>query len=412
MQFDSLLEYLNYQLPGLFTIRVRNFFSFLPFVKPVDKRIQSLRISVNQALANPGNYYYVDYYQQQEEFFYQCLHGDSFFYSADETTHKGAARSSFAIVMQQSATSVSPDALKDSPSSVMNLQKETLLQKIIKLLQKEFWEESVDELFAKLDRAEQLGLVRELIANTIETRYKTEKLCILHLVDILSLDQDSLKKELFDNLQNEESIRGYEYYLLLKGDFFRDELLDLIDHLGKKQANCETSSYGVQRDYHELKFSLRSMRDGKPIHEDETAVEKVAKQFESWNEKHNPSEEVITDLVKKIFSCIENLQLIIKSFKEPCLKEKYIKEQIAERKRISLEDERSEFRKQMREGKIVTVATQRLAELFPDEETLAKIKLQCTKLGIAIFDAEDPYARKEALREHNAMKSWGSTFNN
>lgn len=83
---DSLLQYLDANLPWTFTINMRHFFSFLPLVKPVDEQLIELREKVNHAKTTRLNYDYLYYYEQHKMDLNLGLMNDSIIYSTSEKT--------------------------------------------------------------------------------------------------------------------------------------------------------------------------------------------------------------------------------------------------------------------------------------------------------------------------------------
>ncbi|QRN03164.1 hypothetical protein GH742_04390 [Legionella sp. MW5194] len=62
---NSLYRDLHQQLPGFWRIRLQNFFSFLPGIKPVDHRMVTLR----EKLQHAHDFQYVDYYHGHSDYF-------------------------------------------------------------------------------------------------------------------------------------------------------------------------------------------------------------------------------------------------------------------------------------------------------------------------------------------------------
>lgn len=369
--------------------------------------MQHLRRSVNQAKANPQNYEYLEDYQKNQAFFNKEFSSEHSFQFSEEESQEAKK------LLNDSEGDGSYDQMNqlmsDRPEVGISEEdeiSESMLNPLLECLQFADWKEPVGELFNNLGSEEQrFKLVRELIADTNAARTGNKKQCILYLISLLGLESKDIKKQLFEDLQNEKAIEDYDYYLLLQGDVLRGRLIDLIGALGRKQVCGEAYNYGVQREFQPVKRALHSMCGGEAVQEIGLAVEDTSRFFDSWRRKNNPSDDATKQLVGGIVSCLASLKETIQLFKTPCLQRKHVEEQIAARKISALFDERREFNKKMASFEITSVSYQRIAELFPDKEQYSKKIQQCEKLGVTLFDANDTSAREKAIREHRLIKS-------
>lgn len=394
--FNSLHAYLDHQLPSRLTINLRNFFSFLPFVSPVDERMATLRNLVNKA---DNNYQYLNYYQTNYTYFNQLFPENSFAYSSMEKTLVQATRA------ESLKPSDSPRTMMTSFSSkVTKIEKSpNYLSQITVFADNEDWQNQLNTLLTNLSPEAQKQLARTLMKESLETRKENIKRCAIYVIDTIASDLDGIRKNVFDDLQHDHDIEEFEYYLTLKGYIHEQQLFSLIDDLSILKASNETQVYGVQLDFHQLKHKLKPLYEGKPqAHANDFAT--FADKFKEWKLTHQTGDSNILDTLEKIALCIQKLTAIMTAFGSEQLKEKYTRDEVAEKNRNASQREKEEFLSQLRRGEIPTVGIQRLREFFPDEKRLTAMIKQCARLGVVVIDGTDPFAVREALQEKEALK--------
>ncbi|MDX1837482.1 hypothetical protein [Legionella taurinensis] len=79
----SLHRDLHQQVPSSWRIRLQNWFSFLPGIKPVDPRVVTLRKKLNQA----HDFQYLDYYHCHADYFNRRFKNKAFKHSSPETNY-------------------------------------------------------------------------------------------------------------------------------------------------------------------------------------------------------------------------------------------------------------------------------------------------------------------------------------
>ncbi|WP_157698184.1 hypothetical protein [Legionella clemsonensis] len=399
IKYKSFHAYLDKHLPGLFTIRLKNFFSFLPFVKPVNPQLIKLRTLVDRAKISPNSYDYLSYFETSLicPGIFKGL--DSFIYSDGEYNALPSKKSS--TTAKVNANTALPPA-----TSVISAEKAPdYVNQVMGLLESQRWQKALDHFLSSIEKNEVIKLIINLLSQYSTLKHHQKEHCILYLVDYANLNKDGLKNQLFNELREEKDILQYRLLLQIKSSVYIDKLLTAIDLLGRQQSSNEKQQYGVQRDYLQVRYTLRNMRDGRVIYEIPEVLASVEKAFSTWKSGHSVHDESIQQIIDEIGIALHTLKDIIDDFEmTPSLKESFIKEEKNARANFLLMEERQEFTQKLRSGEIAVVSIQRLRELYPDEKSYQQISKQCHKFGITVFDALDPEEKKRALQEHNAMK--------
>jgi len=113
---------------------------------------------------------------------------------------------------------------------------------------------------------------------------------------------------------------------------------------------------------------------------------------------------IITELLK-ILGELKNIKQTYKDNADQLdtLNNELLKKEAAN---IRRQNERLEFSNAIAKGQLITVSTQRINELYPDENERIKILRQCEKLGVETFDASDQEEREKAIREQRLYNSF------
>jgi len=383
--YNSLLQYLDKQLPGSFRINLRNFFSFLPFVTPVDIQVAALRILVDKAKKMGNHTDYVDYYQDH------ALYFKSIFSKKDSYNNSDNENPVSELIEQSSTTSITNSLKSQTENSkeeeVVTEKKPDYLSQVQRIAHTANWQEQLTNLLNTLDESQRIDLAKELIDQDINPNDENLINCTIKTVECLNFDIAELKKRLFNNLQNAKDILNYERYLTMLGDMHNGQLLKLIDKLESK--------FRLGRDFFQVKHALRPLRDGSPIHKHSETLNTIERLFQEWQKNQSSLVKQNEEIVKQVSACLSKLKVIITEFViNPKLKEKITKDSIAEIEDFRKAQDVEDFNKKLALGQIPFVTFQRLRELFPKEESYQQKINQCYTLGIQVFDATDDEAMK------------------
>ncbi|KTD11316.1 hypothetical protein [Legionella jamestowniensis] len=397
VQYTSFRDYLDKYLPGFFTIQLKQFFSFLPFIKPVNPQLIELRRLVERAKSTPNFYDYVNYFNKSITHSGIFSGFDSFIYSQEEFAALESGKVPSAATVGSS--------LKILPIvSVSSAEKIDYVKQVVDLLEKQPWQVTLNHFLSSIEEKEVITLIKNFLSQYPMLGHEQKGSCILFLVNYLNLDKKNLISQVFNGLNKEKDILHYRQLLQIKSTVYVGELLASIDLLGRHPLH-EKQKYAVQRDFLQLKYKLRDLRDGKAIYEIPEILAHLEKAFREWEKGHSINDEKTQNVIDEIYNALQNLKDIIDDFETiPGLKESFFKDEKSARANLLLMEERQEFAQKMRRGEIAVVSIQRLKELYPNEESYQQVLKQCHKFGISVFDALDLEQKKQALREHNAMK--------
>ncbi|MGQ3888868.1 hypothetical protein ACQUW5_07525 [Legionella sp. CNM-1927-20] len=396
MQFQSsrsLKTCLDKQLPSSFRIKVQNFFSFLPFISPIDERIEELRTLVNQAKINKQDYRYCEYYR---------LHLDYFLYNLKLFYHYSRKELAYIKSLQNSNNSFNTIKENLSPVALPEIAKHhqdnlvlfnRCIIEIERFLKEGGFQEKVEKLLQTLENNEvHIKLAKDLISQARAKPYQPELTQIaLIIIDKLNFEQEQLVSSVFDDLKNNQALDNYYFYLIQKAETYKLTLLDLIDDLGRSKISEEPCLYKLQRHFLQMKYPLNQLCDNGVIQEKEEAIDNFIKHFNLWRDEQQaklttaPQDVQVKSLLQQITQCIKLIKLYIKILNEPVFKNKYYQEQLAESKARKLYYDRKEFEEDLEYNRIDRISEKRLHELYPNEDDFSKQLQKCHQQGIQVF---------------------------
>ena len=398
----SLYNFLDDNLPGTFMIFLRE---WVPFIKAVDPTVKALRKLVNRA----GNDNKDNTDKEFKDYYYNNRNHLSSFLPKNTFT-EDAFQAEVVVFREPQIHHSVERIIAHFPQN----QERNHFAQVIELESQPDREDKFTTFFNSLAYHDQINLIKKLIAKANrEASAEYIEYCVMDAIDLLDLDYDTLKIEVFNDLKDESELSLYDHYLQIKGDFQKKRLLHDLDDLGRRSGQNEPSRYDTQRDYHALLHLLGPLRRPERISEQSDSIMNANRSFERWSQQHNPtdtSDSEIIKLIRKIKTCFQCLISLIHLHENtPDLKNHVGKQDKLERDARELNDERIDFQTQILHGKIIKVSEQRLQELFPDEKEFGKILKKCNKLGVSVFDADDPLERKKVLEIHAAERYLGGS---
>ncbi|WP_165482652.1 hypothetical protein [Legionella gresilensis] len=393
----SLKICLDKQLPSALRIKVQNFFSFLPFVSPIDERINELRNLIDQAKINKQDYRYCKYYELHINYFLSNLKL-FYHYSRKESAYTQSLRdgkNSFKNIKEN----LSPVTAKRNEVSLINSTKlfNSYLVQIESFLKEDNFQEKIEKLLKTLETKElHIKLAKELISQARAKPFLSKLTqSALIIIDKLNLEQEQLVSYVFDDLKNDQALDNYYFYLMQKAEAYKLTLLELIDDLGSSKASKEPCLYKLQRDFLQMKHPLNQLCDNGVIQEKEEAIDSFIKHFNLWRAEQQakltttPQDVKIKTLLQQLTQCIEQIKFYIKILHKPILKDKYYQDQIAETKARKIYYDRKEFEEDLEYNRIDKISEQRLYELYPNDDDFIKQLQKCRQQGIKVFDAKE-----------------------
>lgn len=411
--FNSLHEYLDYQLPSSISIVFRNFFSFLPFVTPVDIREVNLRNYVNNSNNSED---YISYFENNRKYFKSAFNSkDTFFYSKNENKIKsqkpdasrviisalGPAITAITTMLRPEITTEEDEYNNDQEQ----LQYRSYLNDILALLAKDDWDQQLSGFLDDISQDDRIRLVKELIHECINPtkpslQSRMQK-CILKVTD--GFDLDRVRKDIFENLQNSIDVKHFGYFLSMKADWYLKQLSSALRSLGK-QTSPGGTEYGLYNEFAGIRRSLKEIIDQPNLYSQYSYFSSFEIPFRGWHEKAEKNNESKTfkRLVENINKYIVALKNIFEINKDPCFKELYIENEMTKQKNTNRFNDRIEFKAKVMEGAIRQISLQELREFYPEGDEYQKpyeeLVRFCQVMSVTVVDTTE-------LESNNVLKT-------
>lgn len=394
-RFHSLLDYLDDVLPWSLTISLQNFFSFLPFVDPVDERISTLRKAVDKA-KDSNSFDYCDFYKA-----YALPTKNDFQYSVAEQNYlaKQAEAPQTTDSTKAPSSETKPKPVPSAVKIVQNLAQskqadeelDALVNKILTFAHKKHWQQLLAAQIINLE----IPVIKQLARKLIE---KSELPCASFLIKDMQTRGESweaVKESVFNKLQRKKDIQCYDRYLSYKWDKYTTVLAainyrdEFITQEGLRLQSAIDKKL-VSTDY--------------PSQLSKKRIIHMKERITDFSKKNKISESYIASLCR----ILDKMSVFLSGVtdEEAQLLSKYhTKREKQLRERNKLDEERIEFRQKLVRYEINAVSEQRLIELFGSDAP--KIARQCQLYGAFVFDARDKAAVTTVLSEQAEMKSLG-----
>lgn len=396
--YHSLYDYLDDNIPGRLMIWIRNTFSFLPFVEPVNPLLIRLRKSLDD-----NDLDYVANY----DFAAHLIEVMDFNYSIEEKNELHRLRQLMTIKEQLVSEPIPVKSERVEEPIVV--QKEFIAPKtIFQACLDPDWKKELQP-FIKDSQAEgQFILILDAAKNN------PRKVDLLRAASYFFDEKkwnNSQIMSLFNGLKTDNDVQLIESFVNYRARKLSADFFKLANKI-KSMSGEDQVEFNNTREFNGYRFRANELNGIRDVFDQEKAFMNMKNWFIKWAEPlviNNKPLKIITD---KINILLDEILQLITICNDSKIIDLTIRKQQDARTQEYLINEKRDFLTQLANHEVQAVSMQRLQELFSsDGEYKMRLK-QCRNAGVNVFDANDKKAVRAIINSRAAEADSSDSYSN